>query len=161
MIVKNTQHIIFKYQFTFSDKGCKSCRGVQKARSKSNRHTEKTYEKTQLLTDIHSRMVECENGFLQEVQLKRDKVEKEKTTAKEHIDKIPTRKIPKKRKKLCWKTKIGCTAKHAKSNGTANENAEYMNSNCFLCTNVFCNNSNFAQDKIRDKEKATKPKYIA
>ena len=83
MIVKNTQHIIFKYQFTFSDKGCKSCRGVQKARSKSNRHTEKTYEKTQLLTDIHSRMVECENGFLQEVQLKRDKVEKEKTTAEE------------------------------------------------------------------------------
>ena len=40
-------------------------------------------EKTQLLTDIHSGMVEYENGFLQELQLKKDKVEKEKATAKE------------------------------------------------------------------------------
>ena len=40
-------------------------------------------EKTQLLIDIHSRMVEYENGFLQELQLKKDKVEKEKATAEE------------------------------------------------------------------------------
>lgn len=38
-------------------------------------------EKTQLLTDIYSRMVEYENGFQQEKQLKLDKAEKEKTTA--------------------------------------------------------------------------------
>lgn len=40
-------------------------------------------EKTQLLTDIHSRMVEYENGFLQELKQKKDKVEKEKATAEE------------------------------------------------------------------------------
>lgn len=38
-------------------------------------------EKAQLLTDIYSRMVEYENGFLHEQQLKLDKAEKEKTTA--------------------------------------------------------------------------------
>ena len=63
-------------------------------------------EKTQLLTDIHSRLVEYEyeNGFVQEFQLKKDKVEKEKATAEEM------------RKKAC--EKLGETKKRHKLEDT-------------------------------------------
>jgi hypothetical protein len=62
-------------------------------------------EKTQLLTDIHSRMVEYENGFLQESKLKKDKVEKEKATAEEM------------RKKAC--EKLGETKKRQEQEDTS------------------------------------------
>ncbi|CAB4025849.1 Hypothetical predicted protein [Paramuricea clavata] len=57
------------------------------------------------LTDIHSRMVEYENGFLQESQLKKDKVEKEKATAEEM------------RKKAC--EKLGETKKREEQEDTS------------------------------------------
>lgn len=40
-------------------------------------------EKTQLLTDIHSRMVDFENGFVEEMELRQQKKDKEKANAKE------------------------------------------------------------------------------
>ena len=40
-------------------------------------------EKTELLTDIHSRMVDYEKGFVEEKHLKQEKKDKEKGTAEE------------------------------------------------------------------------------
>lgn len=40
-------------------------------------------EKTQLLTDIHSRMTDFENGFVEEIEFKQQKKDKEKANAEE------------------------------------------------------------------------------